>query len=174
MNPEPIKQEEHLDIVNEKGEVLRSLPRSVVHGNPKLLHRVVHALIFTSGGNLILQKRPLSKDVAPGKWDTSVGGHVSSGESIEEALEKEMAEELGISGIRPDFLYKYIHSNEYESEMVFTYKAVYDDPVNFDREEIDTVKEWTTEDIQNNLGKKIFSDNFEHEYSKFQKNQIRN
>ncbi len=115
------KYEEILDIVNEKGEIINSLPRTKIHGNPALIHRVVHVLVFNKNGDLYLQKRSANKDVAPGKWDTSVGGHVNHGETIQEALKRETLEELGINLDKSEFLYTYIHSNSYETELVSTF-----------------------------------------------------
>src|SRR5208282_2515326 len=101
-------QEELLEIVDKEGKALGVALRSSVHGNPSLLHKVVHVLVFNSSGELLLQKRSLSKDVQPGKWDTSVGGHVSAGEDIYSAVYREMEEELGVT-CEPGLLYSYIH-----------------------------------------------------------------
>ncbi len=161
--------EELLEVVNEKGEVIKILPRSLIHGNPSLLHRVVHVLVFDPEERLILQKRSMDKDVAPGKWDTSVGGHVNAGESLAEALHREMKEELGIDAGDPEFLYSYIHSNEYESELVYTYRIVYDGEIKFHKGEIEEIRPWSLEEIKENLGKGIFSDNFEHEFMTYMK-----
>jgi len=157
------KQEEFLEVVSERGEVLKVLPRDEIHGNPSLIHRVVHILVFNSRGELFLQKRSLNKDVAPGKWDTSVGGHVNAGEDIKEAVLREMEEELGISACEPEFLYNYIHSNPYETELVYTYCYTYNGGIKFNREEIDEMRAWGIDEIKENMGKGIFSDNFEHE-----------
>jgi isopentenyldiphosphate isomerase len=156
-------QEETLEVVNEKGETLKSLPRSEIHGNPALLHRVVHVLVFNEQGELLLQKRSMNKDVAPGRWDTSVGGHVSAGETLDEAMKREMAEELGIRACVTEFLYTYIHSNEFESELVYTYSCVYNGVIKFQQDEIDEVRPWSLDEIRENSGKGILSDNFEHE-----------
>jgi len=161
--------EEFLEVVNERGEVLRTLPRSQIHGNPSLLHRVVHVLVFDPEGRLILQKRSLDKDVAPGKWDTSVGGHVNAGETLAEALHREMKEELGIEAQDPEFLYSYIHSNEYESELVYTYRIIYDGEIRFHKREIDEIRPWDLNEIRQSLGKGVFSDNFEHEFMTYMK-----
>ncbi len=160
-------QEELLEVVTEKGEIIKTLPRSEIHGNPSLMHRVVHVLVFNNNGELLLQKRSMSKDVAPGRWDTSVGGHVNSGETPEEAVKREMEEELGISECNLEFLYTYIHSNDYESELVYTYSCTYNGKIKFQEDEIDEVRPWSLNEIEENSGKGILSDNFEHEIKYF-------
>ncbi len=165
-------KEEYLEVVTRKGRIIKTVPRSAVHGNPSLIHRVVHVLVYNQLGELFLQKRSADKDVAPGKWDTSVGGHVNSGETPEEALLREMKEELGITECKAKFLYSYIHSNPYETELVYTYACIYGGTINFQKDEIDDVKSWDMEEINKNIGTGIFSDNFEHEiraYTEFKK-----
>jgi isopentenyldiphosphate isomerase len=156
--------EEHLEIVNEQGEVIGVALRSEIHGNPSLLHRVVHVLVFNKDGSLLLQKRSMNKDVAPGRWDTSVGGHVGIGEDISLSSKREMHEELGISGHEPEYLYSYIHRNHYETEHVATFRCRYEGEIFFNREEIDEVRFWNFKEIQQVLGQKILSDNFENEF----------
>lgn len=163
------EQEERLDVINESGEIIDTLPRSEIHGNPALLHMVVHVLVFNTKGELLLQKRSMDKDVAPGRWDTSVGGHVNSGEAVADAVIREMEEELGISTCSSEFLYTYIHSNDYEAELVYTYKCVYDGKIVFQQDEIDEVKPWGLEKIKGTIGKGILSDNFEHEIETYLK-----
>jgi isopentenyldiphosphate isomerase len=162
-------QEEFVEVVTEEGEIIKSLPRSEVHGNPALIHRVVHVLVFNKSGNLFLQKRSLDKDVAPGKWDTSVGGHVNLGESLEDAVKREMEEELGIQSCGHEFLYSYIHSNPYETELVYTYSCIYDGKIVIQQDEIDEVRPWNLEEIRQQIGAGIFSDNFEHEIQTYLK-----
>ena len=162
-------QEELLEVVTEKGEIIKTLPRSEIHGNPSLMHRVAHVLVFNNDGELLLQKRSMSKDVAPGKWDTSVGGHVNSGETLEEAVRREMEEELGITERHLEFLYTYIHSNDYESELVYTYSCTFNGKIIFQEDEIDEVRPWSMDEIRQNIGTGILSDNFEHEISTYLK-----
>lgn len=157
--------EEQLEIVNENGEVVGLAPRSVIHGNPALMHRVVHVLVFGNDGRLLLQKRSMNKDVAPGKWDTSVGGHVGAGEELSFSAMREMEEELGITGTDIEFLYSYRHTNLYETELVTTYFCRYSGgDIRFDREEIDEVRYWSLEEIEDVMGKDVLSDYFEHEF----------
>lgn len=162
-----MEPEEHLDIVDYQGNVIGSALRSEIHGNPSLIHRVVHILVFNTKGKILLQKRSRLKDVAPGRWDTSVGGHVGLGEDLAVSLQREMHEELGISGLESEHLYAYIHTNHYETELVTTYRCIYDGAISFNREEIDEVRFWTFDEIRGMIGKKLLSDNFEHEFRKY-------
>ena len=159
--------EELLEIVDTDGKSLGIAPRSSVHGNPSLLHKVVHVIVFNDAGELLLQERSLSKDVAPGKWDTSVGGHISPDEDILVAARREMEEELGVDAGEMIFLYSYVHSNAYESELVFTHSCIHNGPFSFNRDEINALKFWTMEEIKNALGTGVLSDHFEGEFAKY-------
>lgn len=159
--------EEILEIVDSEGKTLGTALRSEIHGNPSLVHKVVHVLVFNSAGALLLQRRSMNKDVAPGRWDTSVGGHVSPGEDLVTGAQREMEEELGVLPDKLKFLYSYVHSNPYETELVFTYSCIHNGPFSFNREEIDEVKFWNIEEIKNAMGKGILSDNFESEIMKY-------
>ncbi|NLI30175.1 MAG: NUDIX hydrolase, partial [Nitrospiraceae bacterium] len=44
--------EELLEIVDTSGKTIGTAPRSVIHGNPSLLHKVVHVLVFNTAGAL--------------------------------------------------------------------------------------------------------------------------
>ncbi|MEC4686267.1 MAG: NUDIX domain-containing protein [Nitrospirota bacterium] len=161
--------EEILEIVDKAGEVIGRASRTVIHGNNSLLHRVVHVIVVNSSGDILLQRRSMNKDVAPGRWDTSVGGHVDAGETVEGALRREMEEELGITGMDIKFLYSYIHSNPYESELVSSYECLHEGPFDFSKEEIDEVRFWPLHEIRESLGRGVLSDNFEEEFPRYLK-----
>jgi isopentenyldiphosphate isomerase len=159
-----MESEERLEIVNYKGVVIGHALRSEIHGNPSMMHRVVHVLVLNSNGDILLQKRSQNKDVAPGKWDTSVGGHVGIGENLLTSSLREMHEELGVEGYEPEHLYSYTHSNAYETELVTTYRCFIEEGFSFDKEEIDEIRFWNIDEIRGAMGKGILSDNFEHEF----------
>jgi len=156
-----------IEIVDASGTVKGVAARSEVHGNPTLLHRVVHVLIFNNKGELLLQKRSMNKDVAPGKWDTSVGGHVDPGEDIKEAANREMQEELGIKDAETVLLYNYFFRNDYESELVSTFSCVFDGKITFEKDEIDEVRFYDLKEISENIGTGLLSDNFELEIKNY-------
>lgn len=158
---------EKLEIVDGEGNVIGLAERAELHRNPGLVHRVVHVLVFNNHGELLLQKRSNKKDVAPSKWDTSVGGHINPGEDVLAAARREMEEELGIKGRELRYLYRYLFSNQRESELVNTYSCVCEENLDFNREEIDEVSFWDIETIKENLGRNIFSGHFEKEIQRY-------
>ena len=154
--------EELFPLVDEEGNITGAATRGECHSGSKLLHPVVHLHVFNSRGELYLQKRPEWKDIQPGKWDTAVGGHVDLGECVEEALRREVREELGIADFVPERLAQYVFESQRERELVFVYKTTYDDDIN-PSDELDGGRFWSMADIRANLGKGVFTPNFEHE-----------
>jgi isopentenyldiphosphate isomerase len=102
------------------------------------MHRAVHILLFNSRGELFLQKRSMSKDEQPGKWDSSAAGHVDSGEDYLACAEREIAEELGIvveQALQP--LFKLAATPLTGNEHCMVYRYCYDGPLQLHSEEID-------------------------------------
>ena len=164
---EQMKQTEYFDIVDDNDNVIGSALRSECHGDPSLVHRTAHVLVFNPAGQLLLQKRSIHKDIQPGKWDTSVGGHLDPGESYRDAAIREMAEELGIINVPIQFLYISKMRNEIESENVATYLVVYDGSITFAEDEIDEVRFWPADEINSNIDFGVFTPNFEDEWSMY-------
>ena len=159
--------EELFPVVNEDGVTTGKITRKEAHNGSRILHPVVHLHLFNSKGELYLQRRPLWKDIQPGKWDTACGGHMAYGETPEEALRREVSEELGITDFEPEFLGKYVFDSKRERELVYVNKAVYDGKVNPSDDELDGGRFWTEEELREAMGKNILTPNFEQEYKAF-------
>lgn len=158
--------DEVFPVVDEQGNVTGTAPRSVCHdGKSMLLHPVVHLHLFNPEGKLYLQKRSASKDIQPGKWDTSVGGHVSPGESTSEALVREAREELDIQNFDPVFIGRYVWHSARERELVNSFYTVASLLPAVNRDEIEEGSFWDITEISENIGRNIFTPNFEHEFS---------
>lgn len=149
-------------MVDASGRVVGSATRGECHGGSMLLHPVVHLHVFNSRGELYLQRRPLWKDIQPGRWDTAVGGHVDYGETIDEALRREVREELGITDFQPEQAAVYEFRSERERELVHVFRTVYDGEVH-PSAELDGGRFWSPREILDNLGRGVFTPNFEGE-----------
>jgi isopentenyldiphosphate isomerase len=91
----PMNTPEILDLVNENDEVIDTLSRDEIYKQGLSFVRVIEAFIKNSKGELWIPIRTLDKKIAPGGLDVGVGGHVEHGETYEQALAKEVKEELG-------------------------------------------------------------------------------
>lgn len=160
-----MQKEEWFPLVNETGETIGKATRQECHSGSKLLHPVVHLHIFNEKGDLYLQKRSMSKDIQPGKWDTAVGGHIDYGETVEEALRREVREEVGITDFMPEFITRYVFESAIEKELVHTFGTHYAGPVVPDREELDGGRFWSIDEIRGCLGRQVFTPNFEREFT---------
>jgi len=158
---------EYLPAVDEAGNIIGAVTRGEAHSGSHILHPVVHLHLFNSKGEIFLQKRPAWKDIQPDKWDTSTGGHVDLGESIGQALKREVGEELGITDFTPEELGHYVFNSDKEKELVYVHKTIYDGPISPDTDELDGGRFWTMEEIAQNIAKGIFPHNFESEYTKY-------
>ena len=158
---------ERFDIVDTNGTIIGEATRADCHAGTFLLHPVVHVFVFRPDGRLILQKRSMSKYIQPGRWDTSVGGHIHAGESTDEALLRESDEELGLRGARFEKLYTYIMESDVEREYVTTFRCVWNGPLLHQQEEIDELKSFSPEEIEDKLGIGFFTPNFEEEWERY-------
>ncbi len=116
---------EIFDVVDTNDSVIDQQPRHIVH-QKNLLHRAVHALVFDETDRMYIQKRSMSKDTNPGLWDTSVGGHLDSEESYDQAVIRETEEELGIVLKQtPQRLFKLSACEQTGYEFIWVYKIIH-------------------------------------------------
>lgn len=89
-------KDELLDLVDENDNVVGTAMRSEVYLKDFKNIRVVNVFIVNSKGEIWFPRRVASKKFFPLCLDMSVGGHVGSGETYEEALEHEVRDEVNI------------------------------------------------------------------------------
>lgn len=154
-------------MVDEQGNIMGCITRGEAHSGSMVLHPVVHLHVFNSKGDLYLQKRPEWKDIQPGKWDTAVGGHIDFGENVATALQREAREELGIASFTPESMGHYVFQSKRERELVYVNKIIYDGDIRPSANELDGGRFWTRQEIADNIGKQVFTPNFEDEYLRF-------
>lgn len=156
---------EWFPIVESSGLVVGRSSRQYCHSGAKPLHPVIHIHIIDRMSRVYLQKRSMCKDIQPGKWDTAVGGHVSYGESILEAVYREASEELGFTEFNPIHVETYEFESPIEREMVNVFAAVGTYTLHPDLDEVDEGRWWDLADIDASIGKGIFTPNFESEFT---------
>lgn len=88
--------DEYLDLVNERDEVIGKKLRSEVYAEDLHNFRVVNAFVINSEGKLWLPRRGPNKRIFPLCLDMGMGGHVESGETYDQAFMRETKEELNI------------------------------------------------------------------------------
>lgn len=163
---------EYFPVVLSNGMVIGRTTRSYCHSGAKPLHPVIHIHIIDRYSRIYLQKRSMKKDIQPGKWDTAVGGHVSYGESILEAVYREAYEELAFTDFHPVRLDTYEFESPIEKEMVNVFAVVGSYDLHPDMDEVDEGRWWPVEEIDANIGKGVFTPNFESEYQMIRKSLL--
>ena len=161
------EQRELFPLIDEEGNVVGRATRAYCHGGSMALHPVVHLHVIDAEGRIYLQKRSMRKDIAPGKWDTSVGGHVDFGESLADAVVREAREELGLH-IDPEdcrFLFQYVWQSSRERELVTAFSIVANADVipQPDHDEVDEGRFFTFEELMSRIGQEYFTEQFEKE-----------
>ena len=164
--------EEWLPMVDEEGRILGKALRSYCHNGSKILHPVVHLHLLGPDRSLFLQKRATTKLIQPGKWDTAVGGHLAYGETIEESLKREAFEEIGLQDFEAVPALKYRWDSAVEAELVYSFIAYRGKPNAISSVEITEGKFWKISEIERNIGKGIFTPNFEHEFMLLKKSGL--
>lgn len=169
---ERYEDEEWLPVVDEQGKILGKVLRSNVHNGSRILHPVVHLHVMNHSKHLFLQKRPETKLIQPGKWDTAVGGHIAFGEDIKTSLQREAYEEIGLKEFNAKPIGNYVFESEIERELVYSFLTYDFKGIHLHSEEVTEGKFWSQKQIEQNLGKGVFTPNFELEYNKQLKEKI--
>jgi len=132
------EESEQLPIVDENDIEVGAAGRGEIHRRA-WRHRAVHIVVVSSRGQVLLQRRSLMKDTYPGFWDVSVGGHVGTNETYEEAARRELREELGVDS-ELEYLGKIPASATTGWEFVEVYTCTHDGPFTPPKAEISEVR----------------------------------
>lgn len=153
---------EIFDIVDENGKPTgKTIERTEAHANG-IWHRTAHIWIarkWDDKWQVLLQKRALTKDSFPGRYDTSSAGHIQAGDEPLESALRELEEELGIKADADDLQFVNTFTIDYEKEFygktfkdceiafVFVYLKKLDiSKVTVQKEELDCVEWFDMED----------------------------
>ena len=151
--------------VDKDDNILGKITFKEAHEGKEKIHRASHIFIFTSKGELVLQKRGNTMRNYPGAWESSASGHVEYGEDYLVCAQRELEEEIGINTELKEFGKFLIHDKD-QTEMVTFFIGHSDGPFRPDKQEVQEVRVFSINEIKelmNNDGKftKCFSVGFE-------------
>ena len=129
--------DEVVAIVDHRNRVVGSAPRRDMRRN-RLPHRSTYILVFNSRGELCVQKRTDTKDVFPGYYDVAAGGVVLAGETYEAGARRELAEEVGISGLTLAHQFVFHYADNYTQVWGSVFSCVYDGELALQEEEVES------------------------------------
>ena len=151
---------ELVDIVNENNELTGEVEERWKAIEKGLWRRTVSCWIMNEKGEILLQKRTPSKRRNPNKW-AKTGGQVDSKETPEEAIFREVKEELGIE--IPKEQIKVVNIRKSEKGKRFAYNFLF--VVNYkledytlQKEEVSEVRYYTIEELE--VAKKVNDSNY--------------
>jgi isopentenyldiphosphate isomerase len=130
-----VSADELVALVDEDGRVVGNAPRSVVRRD-NLLHSSTAVLVRDPAGRIYLHRRSDTKDWAPGHWDAAAGGVIVVGEVPDSSAVRELAEELGISGVEPRPLGRHLYADDGTRCFEYAYEVVWDGEVTHQPEEV--------------------------------------
>lgn len=162
-----LRKETWLPVLDNKQRVIGCIAQSVSRSvRKKYFHPIVRiALLFD--GMLYLEKRGKEELVSPDTLDYPFHKYVRFRHTLEDTV-KEIEEEQGFSsGNKPRYLIKYVYEDETAKHLVSLYVLC----VRSEEELQQLMKKdgregklWTVRQIEDNLGKGIFSGYFEKEF----------
>jgi isopentenyldiphosphate isomerase len=136
---------ELIDVVDADDRVVGQATRAEMRAR-KLRHRATYILVFNSQGQLFVHRRTATKDVYPSCYDVAVGGVVGAGERYDAGAQRELGEELGITGVAPRPILKFQYEDADNCINGRVYSCSYDGPLTLQAEEI-VDGEWLDLDV---------------------------
>lgn len=121
--------------VDEHDQLLGALPRAELRERG-LIGRCTFILLFNGAGELCVHRRTLSKALYPGYWDVAAGGMVGGQESYADSAARELAEELGVSGVELRFHETFYFEQPGNRLWCAVYSAVWDGALRLQPEEV--------------------------------------
>jgi isopentenyl-diphosphate delta-isomerase len=103
-------------LVNKNDEEIGTMEKMEAHLQG-MLHRAFSVLIFNSNGELLIHRRAFGKYHSEGLWTNTCCSHPLPGETIVEAANRRLKEEMGMTAsLAP--LFSFIYRAELENNLV--------------------------------------------------------
>ncbi|MFP6814298.1 MAG: isopentenyl-diphosphate Delta-isomerase [Pseudomonadales bacterium] len=118
-------ERESLILVDSEDRETGFLEKSACHDGPGVLHRAFSLFVFNRKGQLLIHQRAPGKRLWPDYWSNSCCSHPRRGETMADAVQRRLAQELGLQ-IPLKYLYKFEYQADYrgigtEHELCWVY-----------------------------------------------------
>ncbi|HET8670270.1 MAG TPA: NUDIX domain-containing protein [Candidatus Saccharimonadales bacterium] len=90
-----------------------------------LYHRIASIFIEDEQGRMLLQRRGPDVKLYPNCWDQAAGGHVDEGFTYESTAANELAEELGLRGIKLQTVATYRSTTKEDGKVINQFVRVF-------------------------------------------------
>jgi isopentenyldiphosphate isomerase len=111
-------------IVNEQDEPIGQATKQEAW-RKGLITRIVRVVAVNSDGQLLLQKRASRLALYPNCWSEAISGHVDAGETYLAAAQRELFEEIGITGVALQEIGYFRSSGNFEGRKLERFSKVY-------------------------------------------------
>lgn len=147
---------EHVILVDQHDNALGTMEKMEAH-QKGVLHRAFSILLFNSKGEVLLQKRALTKYHSGGLWTNTCCSHPLPGESMEDATQRKLKHEMGID-VSTEFAYKFIYQapldkNLIEHEYDHVFIGTFDGVPSINTEEVEAWKYVDLTTLRNDIRK---------------------
>ena len=156
----PVINEMPIDAVDSHDRPVGVIPRSEVF-RLRAGFRVAHDLLFNSRGELLVQQLASERDRHPSQWGSSVAAYLFSGESYQEAADRRLREELGVS-IPLKFIGMTSMDDDGSRKFIGVFTGRADGPFHYDRRHIASLEFLPVSKIEElmNEGARLFTPTF--------------
>ena len=142
---------EYVVLVDELDNKVGLMEKMEAHINP-ILHRAFSIFIFNSKNEMLLQQRALSKYHTPGLWTNTCCSHPRDGESLHDATNRRLQEEMGMQCELKEafsFIYKAdVMQGLVEHEFDHVFIGTSDDLPIINKDEVESFRYDTVENIK--------------------------
>lgn len=142
--------EELVAVADDTGQVTGAVPRSRMRRD-NLWHHATGVIVRNRLGLVYVHRRTTSKDVFPGMYDCCAGGVMLAGETPEDAAGRELAEELGISGVKLTPVSAGTYADNVTRYHAHVFETTWDEPMRHQVAEVDWGGWMTLEELKDRL-----------------------
>jgi len=122
-------------LYDDAGRPCGAAPRDRMRAE-NLRHASTGVLVRNGAGDVYVHRRTDTKDLYPGRYDFCAGGVIRAGEDPLDSARRELAEELGVTGVELVPLREADYADDHTRMRAFVYECTYDGPITWQPEEV--------------------------------------